>query len=98
MNLSDVVHQRTRLGILALLVPVESCDFSFLRDSLHLTNGNLSRHLQVLEEAGYVHISKGFVGKKVRTSVGITDAGRQAFNHELNSLRALVAGFEPGDV
>ena len=53
-QLDDLVHQRVRLGILAVLSEVRRADFVYLRDALDLTDGNLSRHLHVLEEAGYV--------------------------------------------
>jgi DNA-binding MarR family transcriptional regulator len=95
-RLDDVVHQRARLGILALLVPAEDVDFQFLRDSLALTDGNLSRHLQVLEDAGYLEIKKSFEGKRPRTRVAITREGRRAFEDEMKTLRELVAGLGNG--
>jgi DNA-binding MarR family transcriptional regulator len=95
-RLDDVVHQRARLGILALLAPAEDVDFQFLRDSLELTDGNLSRHLQVLEDAGYLEIKKGFEGKRPRTRVAITREGREAFEGEMKTLRELVAGLGNG--
>jgi len=95
-RLDDVVHQRARLGILALLEPAEDVDFQFLRDSLSLTDGNLSRHLQVLEDAGYLEIKKSFEGKRPRTRVAITSEGRKAFEEEMKTLRELVAGLGNG--
>jgi len=93
-RLDDVVHQRARLGVLALLVPAGEVDFQFLRDSLGLTDGNLSRHLQVLEDAGYLVIKKGFEGKRPRTWVAISAEGREAFDAEMKALRELVAGLD----
>ncbi len=89
-ELDDVVHQRARLGILAVLVEADRADFNFLRTTLSLTDGNLSRHLQVLEEAGCVEIHKVFEGKRPRTWVKTTKRGRDAFARELEALRALV--------
>lgn len=91
-RIDDVVHQRVRLGILALIEPAEDVDFQLLRDSLELTDGNLSRHLQVLEDAGYLRIDKTFEGKRPRTRVSITREGRQALDAEVKALRELVAG------
>ena len=91
-RIDDVVHQRVRLGILALLEPAEDVDFQLLRDSLELTDGNLSRHLQVLEDAGYLRIDKTFEGKRPRTRISITREGRQALDAEVKALRELVAG------
>ena len=91
-RLDDTIHQRARLGILALLAPAEDVDFRFLRDSLELTDGNLSSHLQVLSDAGYLVIQKHFVRKRPQTRVAITPEGRKAFDAELTLLRELVAG------
>ncbi|MEX2554914.1 MAG: transcriptional regulator [Actinomycetota bacterium] len=95
-RIDDVVHQRVRLGILALLEPAEDIDFQLLRDSLELTDGNLSRHLQVLEDAGYLRIVKSFEGKRPRTRVSITREGRTALEAEVKALRELVAGLGNG--
>jgi len=91
-RLDDTVHQRVRLGILAVLTEADQADFGFLKDSLSLTDGNLSRHLQVLEEAGYVTISKTFEGRRPRTWVCCTKRGRVAFASEVAALRELLAG------
>jgi DNA-binding MarR family transcriptional regulator len=93
-RLDDVVHQRVRLGILAVLSEADVADFAYLKESLGLTDGNLSRHLQVLEEAGYVHIDKAFEGRRPRTWVSATKAGRTAFAAELGALRELIAGVD----
>ena len=89
-DLDDTVHQKTRLGRLAVLVEVRRADFTYLKEALGLTDGNLSRHLQVLEEAGYVETSKVFENRKPRTWVRATKAGRAALNAELASMRALI--------
>jgi DNA-binding MarR family transcriptional regulator len=89
-ELNDTIHQRVRLGILAVLKETRRADFAYLRDELHLTDGNLSQHLSVLEDGGYVEISKTIEGKKVRTWVSATKAGRSALASELRSLRALL--------
>lgn len=89
-QLRDVVHQRSRLGILAVLAETRRADFSFIRNTLQLTDGNLARHLQVLEDAGLVAIEKVFEGRRPRTWISATDAGRAAFDHEITALQALV--------
>ncbi len=88
------MHQRVRLGILAVLAEVERADFSFIRRALNVTDGNLSRHLQVLEEAGYVEVSKAFEGKRPRTWVSATRHGRAALGAEVAILRELVARYD----
>ena len=89
-RLDDVVHQRVRLGLLSVLTEVDRADFTFLRDRLGLSDGNLSRHLQVLEEAGFVQTQKVFEGRRPRTWVTSTKTGRQAFKAELEALSDLV--------
>lgn len=94
-GLEDVVHQRTRLGILAVLVESGQADFTGLKHLLALTDGNLSRHLTVLEDAGYVRIHKAFEGKRPRTTVALTQTGKAAFEAEVASLQALLASIRP---
>lgn len=89
--LSDVVHQRCRLGILAILVGGDRIDFGYLREVLDLSAGNLSTHLTMLVEAKLVTIEKGYHGRRPRTWVTITRAGRQAYQQEMTVLRSLVA-------
>lgn len=89
-DLHEVVHQRARLGILAVLAESRRADFSYLRQTLDLTDGNLSRHLQVLESAGLIEIQKVFEGRRPRTWVRSTPSGRSAFSAEIASLRALL--------
>lgn len=92
--LDDVVHQRVRLGILAVLSEARYADFGYLKDALGLTDGNLSRHLSVLEEAGYVTIEKGFAGKRTRTTVKATATGRAALAEHLAALKELISRVE----
>ena len=93
-RLDDTVHQRTRLGILAVLVEGGRADFAFLRDTLELTDGNLSRNLAKLQEVGYVSIEKRASGARQRTWVTITRAGRAGLQTEINALRELIRGVD----
>ena len=94
-RLDDTVHQRVRLGILAVLSEASRADFGYLRDALELTDGNLSRHIAVLEEAGLVKVDKKLEGKRTRTWVQAT-AGRRALEEEVTALRDLIARIEGG--
>jgi DNA-binding MarR family transcriptional regulator len=91
LRLDDTVHQRVRLGILAVLTEARRADFAYLRDALDLTDGNLSRHIAVLEQAGLVKVEKGFEGKRPRTWVEATRSGRKALAAEVSALRELIA-------
>lgn len=90
-GLNDVVHQRVRLGILTIAHEARKVEFGYLRESLELTAGNLSQHLSVLEKAGLVTIDKGYAGKRARTWITLTKAGRAALREEIDQLRALIA-------
>src|SRR5207248_965839 len=74
----DLVHQRVRLGILTITHQARQVEFGFLRSTLELTAGNLSQHLNVLENAGLISIDKGYHGKRPRTWVHLTKAGSKA--------------------
>jgi DNA-binding MarR family transcriptional regulator len=89
-ELDPMLHERGRLAIVSVLAAVDSVIFTELRDDLGMTDGNLSVHLQKLEEKGYVTISKQFVAKRPQTTCRLTKAGRQAFTNYLNHLQAIV--------
>jgi DNA-binding MarR family transcriptional regulator len=77
-DLDAVVHQPTRLRIMVLLSGLAAADFNFLLNTLGLTRGNLSAQSAKLEEAGYVEVTKSFVGRVPRTTYQLTPAGREA--------------------
>lgn len=88
--LDDTVHQRARLGILAILCAVAEADVASLKSELGLTDGNLGRHLQVLADAGLVSTQRHLDGARPRTTVKATDIGVKAFRDEVALLRALI--------
>jgi DNA-binding MarR family transcriptional regulator len=95
-QLDDTIHQKARLGILAVLVETKRSDFSSVRDLLGLSDGNLARHLQVLEEAGLVKITKSTYASRPRTWIAVTAAGRKALKAEVAALRELIARVDAG--
>ncbi len=95
-GLDDVVHQRVRLGILSITREARRVEFGFLRDTLELTAGNLSQHLTVLENAGLITIEKGYEGRRGRTWIQLTKAGRRALNDEIAALKLLIHQLEHG--
>src|SRR5205823_12309330 len=94
--LDDTIHQRVRLGILAVLSESRRADFAYLKDVLEVTAGNLSQHLAVLEEAGHIQIAKAFEDKRSRTWVTVTRRGRAALASEVATMRALLDGLGSG--
>jgi DNA-binding MarR family transcriptional regulator len=92
--LRDVVHQRTRLGILTIALEVRSVKFGYLREALDLTAGNLGGHLNVLEDAGLIRVAKGFEGRRSSTTISITPTGRRALRAEIDALKSIVERVE----
>jgi DNA-binding MarR family transcriptional regulator len=90
-RLDDDVHQRVRLGILTVLTGVARADFGMLKTELHLTDGNLGRHLETLAAAGLVKLDKTTEHNRPRTWVKITHRGRFALRREVKALRELIA-------
>lgn len=89
--LDDIVHQRFRLGILAILSHGDRIEFGYLQTALGLSAGNLSRHLTTLAEAGFIKVTKGYRDLRPRTWVAMTKAGRRAYRSEISVLRSLLA-------
>ncbi len=90
-GLERIFHEKARLGIMTSLVTnPRGVIFADLKELCHLTDGNLSRHLQVLSEAGFVEIWKGFHKKRPQTLCRITDEGRRRFLEYINVLETVV--------
>lgn len=92
-SIDRVLHEPARMQITALLYMIESADYTFVMNQTGLSWGNLSAHLNKLEEAGYMHIEKGFNGKRPKTTLWLTDQGREAFKTYAKNMRALFADF-----
>lgn len=89
-RLDDAVHQRVRLGILAACVGVAKVDFAYLKQTLDLTDGNLGRHLETLEQAGLVAVERVRDGGRARSWIRVTRKGRGALRSEIAALRELL--------
>jgi DNA-binding transcriptional ArsR family regulator len=90
-GLDRVMHEKARLGLLtSLMRHPKGLAFSDLKQLCGLTDGNLSRHLLVLQEAGLVEITKGYEGNRPHTSCRLTKAGRRRFLDYLAVLEQLV--------
>ncbi len=89
-SLDETIHQKVRLGIMSALMARDEADFRFLKETLGVTDGNLSIHLSKLEDAGYVASAKEFVRKKPHTTYTPTEAGRAAFHAYLAALERIV--------
>ena len=90
LRLDRLIHERTRLAIVSALATQEAMSFAELKALLGATDGNLSVHARKLEDAGYVNCKKGFAGRVPRTEYRLTDSGREALEHYLNHMEALI--------
>jgi len=92
-DLDPVIHQPVRLRIMASLAALhetESAEFTFLRELLGLTDGNLGAHVRKLEDEGYLQVEKTFVQRKPRTFIALSDKGRKAFKGHIAALEAIL--------
>ncbi len=89
-NLDPLLHSQLRLGVMSLLMSVESAEFKYLKEKTNSTAGNLSVQLDKLSEAGYISIQKSFKGKKPLTTCTITPKGIQAFEAYVNVLKQYI--------
>ena len=87
-ELNPLIHSQLRLAIMILLVSVEEADFSYLKEQTNATSGNLSVQLDKLSNAGYIKITKEFVGKKTRTSCRLTEEGKRAMEEYIEILKS----------
>ena len=89
-DLDRLIHEPSRLVIVAILYAVDEADFVFLLRQSGLSKGNLSAHMARLEEAGYVKINKRFRNKVPQTVYSLTDAGRAAFREYCSRVRRVM--------
>jgi DNA-binding MarR family transcriptional regulator len=91
-KLHKAFENRTRLGIMSVLIVNDWVEFKALRDMLEVTDGNLASHIKALEKVKYIEVRKQFVGRKPQTTYQATEAGRKAFNQHLDALEQLLKG------
>lgn len=89
-ELDPLLHSQLRLGVMSLLISVESADFTWLREKTNSTAGNLSVQLEKLSEAEYIRIEKSFKGKKPLTTCSITKQGLKAFEEYVSALKQYI--------
>lgn len=89
-QLDEVLQLPVRLSIVAALDGVVSAQFRAVRDTVELSDAALSKQVTILEDAGYVEVSKQSVGRRTRTWLALTDHGRNALRQHLNALQEIV--------
>lgn len=87
-ELNPLLHSELRLGIISILISVESADFTYIRKQTGTTAGNLSVQIEKLREAGYIDVTKSFKGKMPCTTCKITSKGIAAFQQYVEALQS----------
>ena len=90
LQLDRVIHEKGRLAIMSLLAATAELSFTELRDTLSMTDGNLTTHIRTLQEAGYVAVAKSYQNNRPLTTCSLTAAGRKAFSSYITLLETIV--------
>src|SRR5258708_33995392 len=88
-ELDDLLAHPVRFSIVALLAAANKVAFRFVRDHVEVSDSMLSKKLSALEQAGYIKVVRGFVGRRGRSWVSITRVGRRTFVRHLGALRGI---------
>ena len=90
LQLDRVIHEKGRLAIMSLLAASPQLSFTEMRETLGMTDGNLTTHMRTLQEAGYVAVTKAFRGGRPQTTYTITPEGEKAFATYIDLLEQIV--------
>ena len=88
-ELDQLLLDPTRLAIVSLLAAAEWAEFGFVRDSVRLSDSALSKQVTTLSNKDYVEVRKGYVGKRPRTWLNLTDNGRANLADHIAALQAI---------
>ncbi|GAA5074356.1 DNA-binding MarR family transcriptional regulator [Thermocatellispora tengchongensis] len=94
-RLDELIHSPVRFSVMATLASADQAEFGFVRDLVEVSDSVLSKQVALLEEAGYVTVRKGYVGKRPRTWLALTATGREAFHRHVAVLQEIAATAVP---
>jgi DNA-binding MarR family transcriptional regulator len=95
LQLDRVIHEKGRLAIMSLLAASPQLCFTEMRDTLGMTDGNITAHIRTLHEAGYVSVTKTFQENRPLTTYALTLQGRKAFSAYIDLLEEILAQTRP---
>jgi DNA-binding MarR family transcriptional regulator len=95
LQLDRVIHEKGRLAIMSMLAASPELSFTELRDTLGMTDGNLTTHIRTLQETGYLSVTKSFQNNRPLTTCALTAAGKRAFTHYINLLERIIRQNRP---
>ena len=90
LQLDRVIHEKGRLAIMSLLAASPQLSFTEIRDTLNMTDGNMTAHIRTLQESGYVSVTKVFQGGRPLTTYAVTAEGKRAFGSYIDLLEQIV--------
>jgi DNA-binding MarR family transcriptional regulator len=90
LSLDRVIHEKGRLTIMSSLAASPELSFTELRDTLGMTDGNLTTHIRTLQEAGYISVTKSYQNNRPLTTCSLTPKGHKAFTAYINVLEEIV--------
>ena len=90
LQLDRVIHEKGRLAIMSMLAASPDLSFTELRDTMNMTDGNITTHIRTLQEAGYISVAKSYQNNRPLTTCSLTPAGRKAFTGYVNLLEQIV--------
>jgi DNA-binding MarR family transcriptional regulator len=96
LQLDRVIHEKGRLAIMSMLAATPELSFTEMRDTLNMTDGNLTTHIRTLQEAGYLSVTKSFHNNRPLTTCALTAAGKKAFTNYINLLEQIIQQNRPG--
>ena len=95
LQLDRVIHEKGRLAIMSMLAASPALSFTEMRDTLKMTDGNLTTHIRTLQEAGYVSVTKSFQNNRSLTTCSLTASGKKAFTSYINLLETIIQQTKP---
>ncbi len=90
LQLDRVIHEKGRLAIMSALAGTAELSFTELRDTLDMTDGNLTTHIRILQEEGFISVAKSYQNNRSLTTCSLTKAGRKAFTGYIDLLEQIV--------
>lgn len=95
LNLDRLIHEKGRLAIMSMLAASPELSFTEMRDTLGMTDGNLTTHIRTLQQEGYVSVAKSYQNSRPLTTCSLTPAGRKAFAEYIGLLEQIVRQNKP---
>jgi DNA-binding MarR family transcriptional regulator len=95
LQLDRLIHEKGRLAIMSMLAASPELSFTELRNTLDMTDGNLTTHIRTLQQEGYVSVTKSYQNNRPLTTCSLTAAGRQAFTAYIDLLEQIVRQNKP---